>query len=350
MAITTEMPNADPTEAAPVSAMRLSIVIKALNEERHIEAAVQSALAVVARVGGEVILADSASTDRTVEIAARYPVRIVQLANSGERCCGIGPQLGYQYAQGAFVWIADGDQILYPDFAEQALAMLDAEPDLAGVAGAVNEEVVENLEFERRSRSKPDLAAGAVPMKWLVQGGIYRRAAIESVGHFSDRNLHSYEEYDLGRRLGAAKWRLVRIGMTSCDHFGHSGGSYRLLWRRLTSRYAYGCGEALRAAAAQGQARRMLGDIREARLWLVNLAWWVAMLVFAGLTFWSPWWGGALLIAALLPFAAAFAKTRSPSRALFTVASWNVFTLGFVIGLLRGRTSPTDWIASNQLA
>ena len=94
----------------------------------------------------------------------------------------------------------------------------------------------------------------------------------------------------------------------------------------------------------------MLGDIREARLWLVNLAWWAAILILAGLTVANLWWGAALLTAALLPFAAALAKTRSPSRALFTVASWNVFTLGFVVGLLRGRTSPTAWIASNQLA
>ena len=72
----------------------VSIVIKALNEEKNICAAIESALAAVADVGGEVILADSCSTDRTVELASRYPIRVVQLANPSERCCGIGPQLG----------------------------------------------------------------------------------------------------------------------------------------------------------------------------------------------------------------------------------------------------------------
>jgi glycosyltransferase involved in cell wall biosynthesis len=350
MTIATELPMADPISMAPVSAVRLSIVIKALNEERYIEEAVRSAVAVAEHVGGEVILADSGSTDRTVEIASRYPIRIVQLANRDERCCGIGPQLGYQHAQGAFVWIADGDQVLFPDFADRALAMLDAQADLAGVAGAVNEVVIENLEFERRNRIKPDLAAEGRESRWLSQGGIYRRSAIESVGHFSDRNLHSYEEYDLGRRLRGRNWRLVRIPVVSCDHYGHSGRSYKLLWRRLTSRYAYGSGEALRAALAQGDALRMVGEIGEIKLWLVNLAFWAAMIVLAVLTAIDRWWALPLIVVALVPLAAALVKTRNLERAVFTVASWGIFTTGFVLGWFRPRVAPDSPIASKDLS
>ena len=50
---------------------RVSVIIKAFNEERNICAAIESSLAAVAEVGGEVILADSSSTDRTVELATR---------------------------------------------------------------------------------------------------------------------------------------------------------------------------------------------------------------------------------------------------------------------------------------
>ena len=70
--------------------MKLSIGIKALNEEADIAAAIESALAAAEPFAGEVVLADSGSTDRTIEIARSYPVRIVQLANIGERCCGAG--------------------------------------------------------------------------------------------------------------------------------------------------------------------------------------------------------------------------------------------------------------------
>jgi glycosyltransferase involved in cell wall biosynthesis len=79
---------------------KVSIIIKALNEEQHIAAAIRSALHALEPFGGEVILADSASTDRTISIAEQYPITIVRLANPAERCCGIGPQLGYQFARG----------------------------------------------------------------------------------------------------------------------------------------------------------------------------------------------------------------------------------------------------------
>ena len=68
----------------------VSIVIKALNEERHIAVAIESAMAALesmrgevmrGEIMGEIILADSASTDRTVEIAANYPIKIVTLRN-----------------------------------------------------------------------------------------------------------------------------------------------------------------------------------------------------------------------------------------------------------------------------
>jgi hypothetical protein len=73
--------------------------------KNHINAALNSALTALESVGGEVILADSGSTDRTVEIARGYPVEVLQLKHPAERRCGIGPQLGYQRAMGEFVYM-----------------------------------------------------------------------------------------------------------------------------------------------------------------------------------------------------------------------------------------------------
>jgi glycosyltransferase involved in cell wall biosynthesis len=51
----------------PEQAQRtVSIIIKAFNEERHIASCIESALAALDGMAGEVILADGASTDRTV--------------------------------------------------------------------------------------------------------------------------------------------------------------------------------------------------------------------------------------------------------------------------------------------
>ena len=79
--------------------MKLTIGIKALNEEAKIAQAIESALSSLEGIEGEVVLADSGSTDRTIAIAQTYPIRIVQLKNPDERCCGAGAQLAFQAAR-----------------------------------------------------------------------------------------------------------------------------------------------------------------------------------------------------------------------------------------------------------
>src|ERR1041385_5734182 len=84
--------------------LTVSIIIKALNEERYIAAAIESALAAMRGIAGEIILADCASTDRTIEIARRYPIKIVQMTHAEDRSCGAGAQLGFQYSSGRNIW------------------------------------------------------------------------------------------------------------------------------------------------------------------------------------------------------------------------------------------------------
>ena len=141
----------------------VSVIIKALNEERHIAAAIESALAAVEGIHAEVIIADSASTDRTVEISSRYPVKIVQLARPDERGCGVGPQLGYQHGSGSYICLMDGDMVLDAGFIKRGLDFLSRNPSVAGVGGLIVEKNVTNLEFRRRvKRKSADQLAGSV--------------------------------------------------------------------------------------------------------------------------------------------------------------------------------------------
>jgi len=160
--------------------LKLSVIIKALNEEQHIEAAIRSALLAIQPFNAEVILADSLSTDRTVEIARQFPVVITQLRNAADRRCGVGPQLGYQVAAGEFIYILDGDMELDPAFLPLALKALENDPKLAGVAGLVEEESDASYQFRGRKRREREREAGEV--LWLDMGGLYRAAAITGVG------------------------------------------------------------------------------------------------------------------------------------------------------------------------
>jgi glycosyltransferase involved in cell wall biosynthesis len=336
------------TTAGSTNSCRVSIIIKALNEEKRIVAAVESALAAVRAVGGEVVLADSCSTDRTVARASSYPIRIVQLAHADERCCGVGPQLGYQHSAGEFVYILDGDMEMLPGFLPEALAFLQAHPDVAGVGGRVVEMNTSSLEYLARvERGMGHMQAGEVDR--LDMGGLYRRAAVDQAGYFSDRNLHSYEEFDLAVRLRARGWKLWRLPVDAVHHHGHDAPPYQLLMRRWRSRYICGLGEVVRAARGQPHLALVLTGVRELRLYAAVLVWWLALLlVLLAPLLWTVKLSAFLLLAAA-PFALMAWRKRSASKAVFSVVSWCFNAAGLVRGLLAPQRSAREAVGSIEI-
>jgi cellulose synthase/poly-beta-1,6-N-acetylglucosamine synthase-like glycosyltransferase len=324
----------------------VSVVIKALNEEKHIASAIESALAAIDEVGGEVILADSASTDRTVEIARKYPIKIVQMENARDRSCGAGAQLGYQHSRGRYVYLIDGDMKMRRGFLPAAIRYLEANPSMAGVGGILTEHEVHNREFVQRVK-RGELLVRPGPVLRLDGGGLYRRSAIEALGYFTDRNLHSGEETELGARLRAQGWKLSRIAVPAVDHRGHTGNAYRLLLRRITSRGAWGSGEAVRAALGRAHFTLIFQENNTLKLCVAVHGWWLSMI--ACLVLIKSWPLAILAALAILiaPIALMSVRWRSLSVGLYSVAAWNTYALCFLPGLLRRRVSPSAWIGSS---
>lgn len=317
--------------------MLLTIIIKALNEAKHIERAIESALAALGELGndGEVVLADSVSTDQTVDLAKNYPIRIVQLADARDRSCGIGAQLGYVHARGDFLYILDGDMEIVRGFLPPAIALLQTRPELAGVAGLVEEMVIANHGFAVRA-AKADSAAEALSAPCLNMGGLYRRKAVEQVGYLTNPNLHAFEEFELGVRLTQAGWGLVRLPIPAIKHYGPRVSSFALLRRRWRTGYACGHGELLRSALFRPYFWSVAKGLRVYRVQFASVAVWLASL-------WLGWFLELPLLArVLLPLAAwagiylalSVAK-RSFGRAAYSVAAWHVGILGLVVGFLR---------------
>jgi cellulose synthase/poly-beta-1,6-N-acetylglucosamine synthase-like glycosyltransferase len=325
----------------------VSIIIKAFNEERHIAGAIESALAALVGMGGEVILADGASTDRTIAIAKKYPVKIVRLNDPADRSCGAGAQLGFQYSSGEFICLMDGDMRLQRPFLAAGIRALKEYPTLGGVGGAVIDHDADNLEYAQRVRRfDPDRQPG--PVTRLGGCGIYRRAAIATAGYCTDRNLHGGEELELAGRLRAAGWTLARIDCPAVDHFCHTGNPYRHLLRRIRARNACGPGEIMRAVIGRPQFEFVARHDRNSMLCGLVGLWWcsiaAALLLGSGV--------GALLGAAallVLPFAAMSFRWRSLRGGIYSVMVWNAHALCFLPGFLWPRKPPANWIASHVI-
>jgi glycosyltransferase involved in cell wall biosynthesis len=327
---------------------KISVVIKALNEERNIAAAIESAIAALAGFDGEIILADCLSTDRTVAIAREYSIAIVGLARVDDRSCGAGAQLGFQHSRGDFICLMDGDMRLCDGFLAAAIQCLEERSTVAGVGGLIIEREKENLEYVKRRKSDdPSRQPGIVNR--LDGGGLYRRSAIESVGYLADRNLHGGEELDLGARLNAHGWTLVRLDRPGVEHDGHAGSAYRLLLRRLMTRMALTSGELLRAAIGRPHFRFVFQGTRSFAIWIAVQLWWLCLLAIPFIV--SGRLSAVLCQSATLiaPFAFMSLRSGSIRMGLYSVVAWNVFALALWPGFLRRRTPPTEWIESSVL-
>lgn len=109
--------------------MSVSVIITCYNLERFLGAAIDSARAALAATGGEIVVVDDCSTDRSVEIVRRYPdVRLVeQEVNGGVMLAMLA---GFAAARFDLVALLDGDDLWRPD----KLAKVVAEFERTGAA------------------------------------------------------------------------------------------------------------------------------------------------------------------------------------------------------------------------
>ncbi len=103
-----------------------SIVIRAYNEERHISRLLDG-IAHQQKIDPEIILVDSGSTDQTVPIAARYPVKILHL-NPRDFSFGHSLNLGIAATRHELIVIVSAHVYpVYPDWLERLLAPFNQE-------------------------------------------------------------------------------------------------------------------------------------------------------------------------------------------------------------------------------
>lgn len=108
----------------------------AYNEESGLAATLESMLGQTVRPD-QIIVVDDGSTDRTAEIARRFPhVTLVQPErNLGSKARA--QNFGLRYCRTDLVLPVDGDTVLAPDYVELLLPEFERDPRLAVAAGAV---------------------------------------------------------------------------------------------------------------------------------------------------------------------------------------------------------------------
>jgi glycosyltransferase involved in cell wall biosynthesis len=191
-----------------------SIIVPMKNEERYLEACLASLIGQdYPRDRYEIIVVDDGSTDRSVEIARRFDVTLLE--SDGPTISAVR-NLGARRARGEILAFTDADCVVPRHWLREALAVL--EPADVGAAGYYYTELPPGAGWIPRTwnliankRDLIDRAAGregVQELPWVPGGDLFvKRTCYEQVGGF-DEQLMTAEDWYLGLRIREAGFRI----------------------------------------------------------------------------------------------------------------------------------------------
>ena len=201
------------------SHLEISVVVISRNEERNIASCLESILIAVEDFNHEIILVDSASTDKTIELAKTYPITILQLKPEWFLSASAGRYIGSLHARGKYIQFLDGDTILDADWFKHAIPYFKDHPSLGGITGLVSQEEYDNIVAKSLVEVSKNEKVGDIDFFHAVI--LLRKDLLGDVGSFNPY-LKAIEEGEFSYRILAGGYNLVRLP----HKIGHHLGSY----------------------------------------------------------------------------------------------------------------------------
>jgi Glycosyl transferase family 2 len=311
----------------------LAVVVIARNEEPFIARTLESVLAAAQAFDAEVVLVDSRSTDLTVEIARRFPVRVVRLRDGVRTTAALGRLVGERLTQSEYVLFVDGDTVIDPTWVRAAVEHMREHPEVGGVGGKLREY---HYREGRVVSETPDVFRMTSPTTEEVDqlGGnaVYRRAALDAAGSFNPYVV-SYEEAELAERMRRTGSIVVRLPVHVGTHHHLGVPGLTEVARRFRDNLIVGYGQVLR-----------LG-LQFAAFLLVGFAC-AGLAVARGTTTPLLVWAAAIgVILAVLAW-----KSRSLTKPLVLLLDWTVWIGPMLVGFLRTPGDPRTFRVESVLA
>lgn len=271
----------------------LSIVVIGRNEGQRLASCLESIGQVRGVAVNDVIYVDSASTDGSPELAARYGATVI-VVRPERPAAAIGRNAGWRRAASDLILFLDGDTVLHPDFARAACDALARDPSLAAAWG-----------HRREIHPEASIYNRVLDLDWVYPPGLtefcggdvlMRRRVLVETGGFDER-LIAGEEPELCRRIRARGYRILHI---DCPMTGHDLQIMRWsqYWRRATrAGHAYAeVSERFRNSEDPFWSSDRRRNMIRASCWLVSLAAAIAASVLFGVIPIALWLGLLLLL------------------------------------------------------
>lgn len=179
----------------------ISIVIPCFNMQEYLADSIESALEQNAQ---EIIVIDDGSTDYSLEIACKYPVKVVSQVNKG---LASARNTGIMNAKGDYILFLDADDILLPNCVKR----------ITEVIGTTKADVIAPS-FKCFGTSQDNIVLMKHPMvadfKTANRIGYctaIKREVLLEVGGYSPKMVHGWEDYHLWFNLLSLGKKFVTI-------------------------------------------------------------------------------------------------------------------------------------------
>lgn len=246
----------------------ITAVIPCFNAEPFLAEAIESVLAQTRPVD-EVIVVDDASTDRSREVASRFPVKLLCMpVNRGHAAAR---NMAIAVAQGDLLAWLDADDRWEPHHTATVCGLLDRFPEAAVAYGSVRlcgarNEVWSNFPCHHRPTDVFwDCFRGTIVP---AMAAVTRKAAVVEVGGFNE-TVRSAPDFDFWLRL-ARRYPFVCTQEVTATYRWHDGQISRQPLEQLRSMYASRWRFHQSVPSDQSDFRREL-ETRLLKLWRLNL-------------------------------------------------------------------------------
>lgn len=320
----------------PVS---LSVVIIARNEEENIARAIESVLYGVRKwVPAQILLVDSASTDKTVEIASNYPIDIVRLKASWFLSASAGRYIGMHNTWGDLLLYMDGDMELVDGWLDKAIPFISHHPESAGIAGYRQDIDLQN-EYTEKQNQVHDKEP--VEVKHFGGAALYRRSALEKIGGFNPY-LISEEEPELCMRLRYSGYKLIRIPYLMCRNYTLPVKSWKYFLQRFRTNLWLGHGQVPRYHLKTGMLWMNILERGTYMVYLIGM--FISILGLGVSVFFKDILFLAVWVLIVVTFFITYAvKKRSLRNAWLSVVHQSFVAYGALRGFLMAPKPPAEY-------
>ena len=199
---------------------RLSIVMVSKNEEETIAHCIDSVLNATKGIDTEIILVDSKSQDRTIEVAAGYPIRILQIEKTSQLCPAAGRHVGFLNSSGKYIQFLDADMVVESEWISRAISYLESADDsVAVVCGQIAQTKTSSRYYSRFAEylKKETITDRTRQVGSLFGAFMISAACLKDVGSFN-AYMRASEEGEIADRIRARGYKIMLLPYLSALH------------------------------------------------------------------------------------------------------------------------------------